>query len=75
MCEDIMYFTKEDAEYLINKMLDVIMGMIEKEVYNTYPTNLSDSELDDLVDNIALKKLNIGCELYNKILHGEFEVC
>lgn len=75
MNEDIMYFDKKDAEYLISKMLDVIIGMIEKEIYDTYPTNFSDSELDDLIDNMALKKLNIGCEMYDKILHGEFEVC
>ena len=72
MNEDIMFLDKKDAEYLISKMLDVIINMIEKKIYYTYPINLSDSELDDLIDNMALKKLNIGCELYNKILHGEY---
>lgn len=72
---EIMNMSIDNAEHLINVMFDIIVGQIQDDVYaNIAYKDYSESQLDDIVDRLAMDILSMDSETYDKILHGEYKV-
>lgn len=71
----IMNISIDNAEYLINIMFDIIVGKIQDDVYaNIAYKDYSESQLNDIVDSLAMDMLSMDSETYDKIFHGEYKI-
>lgn len=72
---EIMNISIDNAEYLINIMFDIIVGQIQDDVYaNISYKDYSESQLNDIVDSLAMDMLSMDGETYDKIFHGEYKI-